>query len=449
MPDAPPDAPPRAAPDHIVVVVEENHATGEILGNMTDAPFFNQLANEGELFTRSFAIEHPSQPNYLDLFSGSNQGITDDSCPHTFSGGNLASELIAAGKTFTGYAEDLPGPGDASCTYDNYARKHAPWADFDNIPAATGQPFTAFPTNFDQLPTVSWVIPNLNNDMHNGTIAQADTWLQSNIAAYAAWAPTHNSLLIITFDEDDNTSSNQITTIVVGAGIPNKKAVQRINHWNTLRTLLGLYHLPPLGPNAQPIDLYGDQPTDIKRTVVFVHGVTQPGQNLFVRGGIDYTYAKNMLGRDCDNDPGACQVAIHHRNLLDPSTMSLDVNDDFLDWLGAEPNQDGSAFGSPADWTTNVWPASYGAQKTVATDGYGVEPLNSWGTDYWMVDVDMDCNKTVNGWFEVKSFITNGPGWEPDVQQAGTPYPSTNHMGQCGRINVFDRGSSTADIHDF
>src|SRR5436853_945222 len=80
-------------PDHVVVVMEENHSYSEIIGSSA-APYINGLASQGALFTDSYGVEHPSQPNYLDLFSGSNQGITDDSCPHTFSAPNLGSELI-------------------------------------------------------------------------------------------------------------------------------------------------------------------------------------------------------------------------------------------------------------------------------------------------------------------------------------------------------------------
>src|SRR5205807_382518 len=89
-------------PSHIVVVVEENHGYSEIIGS-SQAPYINTLAGEGALFTNSHAITHPSEPNYLAFFSGSIQGVTDDSCPHTFSAANLGSELIAAKKTFIGY----------------------------------------------------------------------------------------------------------------------------------------------------------------------------------------------------------------------------------------------------------------------------------------------------------------------------------------------------------
>src|SRR6266566_1874502 len=133
-----------SAPRHIVLVVMENHSYGQIIGNSA-APFINQLARDGALFTRSFAVTHPSEPNYLALFSGSTQGVGDDSCPHTFTAPNLAADLAAAGKTFTGYAEGLPAAGSPVCVLGSYARKHVPWANFANVPAAASQPFSRFP----------------------------------------------------------------------------------------------------------------------------------------------------------------------------------------------------------------------------------------------------------------------------------------------------------------
>lgn len=431
-----------------MIVVEENHANGQIFGNLTDAPFFNELAARGTLFTSSFAIEHPSQPNYLDLFSGNNQGVTDDSCPHTFDTPNLGHSLLQAGLTFAGYSDGLSAVGATDCAVNAYVRKHAPWINFSNVPASTHQPMTAFPTDFTQLPTVSFVIPDLQHDMHDGTIRQADDWLREQLAAYADWAETHNSLLIVTFDEDDHSDGNHIFTLVTGADIPVRRAPERISHFNVLRTIEDLYKLPHVGPDARAIDLWQEAATDFRRTVVFISGDTMPGQDLFVRGGIDYGYAASALGRDCNVDPGACQIQIRHRNLLNAGTAALKEHDDFLDWVGREPIQADAAFGTPADFTVDHWPPEWGPTKTVAVNGFGEEPLNLWGT-YWMLDVDMDCNQTVDGWFEVKSFITNGPGWEPDVTQAGTPYPTANHMGQCGRINRFERGSPAADIHDF
>src|SRR2546421_7412766 len=83
-------------PAHVVVVVEENHSYDEVIG-VTDAPYINSLANQGASFTNSYAVTHPSQPNYLALFSGSTQGVTDDNATPTYTKANLGSELIAAG----------------------------------------------------------------------------------------------------------------------------------------------------------------------------------------------------------------------------------------------------------------------------------------------------------------------------------------------------------------
>src|SRR6476620_3448910 len=79
-------------PDHVVVVVMENRGYSDIVGSAS-APYINSLARSSASFTRSHAITHPSQPNYLALFSGSTQGVTDDSTPgHTFSRQNIGSE---------------------------------------------------------------------------------------------------------------------------------------------------------------------------------------------------------------------------------------------------------------------------------------------------------------------------------------------------------------------
>ncbi len=238
-----------APPDHVVIVMEENHSFASIIGS-SSAPYINSLAQQGALFTQSFGVEHPSQPNYLDLFSGSNQGVIDDTCPHTFSTENLASELAAAGQTFTGFSEDLPAAGSTVCTSGAYAEKHAPWVNFTNVPATSNQPFTSFPTDFTNLPTVSIIDPNLNDDMHDGTIAQGDTWLQQHINSYVQFAQTHNSLLIVTWDEDDSASGNHIATIFVGPMVKQGQFAEIINHFNVLRTIEDLYGLTRVGAAA-------------------------------------------------------------------------------------------------------------------------------------------------------------------------------------------------------
>jgi acid phosphatase len=233
-------------PAHVVVVVMENRAYGDIIGAPA-APYLNRLAAQGALFTDYVATRHPSQPNYLALFSGSTQGLTSDSCPHRFTGPNLAAQLRAAGDSFTGYSQSLPSVGYSGCSAGAYARKHAPWTNFPALPAQVNQPFSAFPSDYSRLPTVAFVIPDLQHDMHDGTIAQGDRWLRERVSGYAQWARTHNALLVITWDEDDKSAHNRIPTIIVGAHVRPGRYGERVTHYRMLRTLEALERLPGIG----------------------------------------------------------------------------------------------------------------------------------------------------------------------------------------------------------
>ena len=238
---------------HVVVVMEENHSYSDIIGNTSQAPYMNSLASQGALMTSSFGVTHPSEPNYMALFGGETEGLTADTCPvNETTTANLGSELIAAGDTFKGYAEGLPKSGSTTCTSGEYARKHAPWINFSNIPTADSLPFTSFPSssNYSSLPTLSFVIPNLDDDMHDGTIAEADTWLNTNISAYATWAKANNSLLIVTWDEDDYSENNQVPTIIVGADVKTGDYDETINHYNLLATLEQMYGLKAVGNSS-------------------------------------------------------------------------------------------------------------------------------------------------------------------------------------------------------
>ncbi len=137
-----------------------------------------------------------------------------------------------------------------------------PWASFTNIPGSRSIPFSAFPApaNYASLPTVSMVIPNLDNDMHDGSIAQGDQWLYQNLSQYASWARTNNSLLILTWDEDDNTSRNQIPTVLYGANVRPGNYDEPISHYNVLSTIEQMYGLPKLGLATRApaiIDIWG------------------------------------------------------------------------------------------------------------------------------------------------------------------------------------------------
>lgn len=246
-------------PDHVVVVVFENHAYDQVMGS-SSAPYFNSLAADGASLTASFAETHPSQPNYYALFSGDTQGVTDDSCvtPGFSNAPNLASEVVAAGKSWASYNESLPSDGSTTCKSGKYAQKHNPWFGFSNVPTDSAHTFSAFPTDFTKLPTVSFVVPNLCSDMHDCSVKTGDTWLKSNLKSYADWAKTHNSLLLITFDEDNRLSGNRIPTVLYGQPVkPGSTSATTYNHYDVLRTLEDMYGTSHAGEAANGKDISG------------------------------------------------------------------------------------------------------------------------------------------------------------------------------------------------
>lgn len=234
---------------HIVVVIEENHPYAQIIGS-SSAPYINSLARQGALFTNSHGAGHPSEPNYMALFAGSTFGISGDPCPVDESGPSLASELITAGHTYASYSESMPSRGYHGCSSGEYARKHNPVANFTNLPATVNDTFAQFPASYARLPTVSFVDPSLLNDMHDGTISQGDTWLKTHFSRYVTWAKANNSLLIVTWDEDDGSAGNQIATIFAGAHIKGGRYSENISHYNVLRTIEQAYGLKPLRSSA-------------------------------------------------------------------------------------------------------------------------------------------------------------------------------------------------------
>jgi hypothetical protein len=287
--------PARALPprfDHIVVVVEENHTQGQIIGNTTDAPYMNALATGGASFTGMYGLIHPSQPNYLQLFSGSTQGNADDNVPvnpqgqptttNPFVTPNLGAAVRGAGFSFGGYSQTQPAVGSQVDVSGAYHRKHNPWSNWqDNnwasdaappavrlpntLPKSVNMTFGSFPSDYTKLPTVSFVVPDQNNDMHDGTIAQADAWLKSNIDPYVTWAKAHNSLLIVTWDEDNSSAgnNNRIPTIMAGARVKAGVTVaQTYTSHNLLRTIEDVYGLSHSGNAASVKAVVGAFTTD-------------------------------------------------------------------------------------------------------------------------------------------------------------------------------------------
>jgi acid phosphatase len=236
-------------PDHVVVVIEENRGYAQVMDKLNINSYIQALAMRGVLFTQSYGVAHPSQPNYLALFSGTTHGITNNACLDSFDSDNLATRLLDKGLSFASFAESLPEVGDVICMSGPYQRKHNPVSNWQGTRIAAGlnKRFVDFPQDFSKLPTISFVIPDQDNDMHDGSFEAADDWLKTRIAPYVNWAMEHNSLLILTWDEDNYQADNHIVTILVGPMVKAGKSAQRIDHYSVLRTLLDFYDLPALG----------------------------------------------------------------------------------------------------------------------------------------------------------------------------------------------------------
>ena len=107
------------------------------------------------------------------------------------------------------------------------------------------------PADYGELPTVSFLIPNLCHDMHDCSIAEGDDWMRQNLDPYAQWARTHHSLLVVSFDESESKGGdNHIVTFAVGSDVAAGPVTERADHYRLLRTLEDLYGLPPLGHSA-------------------------------------------------------------------------------------------------------------------------------------------------------------------------------------------------------
>lgn len=239
-------------PDHVVVLIEENRSFDQIMDKNKKDSYIHALAKRGTLFTQSYGVAHPSQPNYLALFSGTTHGVIDNRCTLSFSGDNLANALIDKGYTFTSYSESMPEAGFLKCMSGPYQRKHNPVANWQGsrLPASVNLTFDDFPKDFSKLPTVSFVMPDQNNDMHDGSFATADDWLKTHIDPYVEWAFKNNSLLILTWDEGNGATGNHIVTLFIGPMVKAGSSAQRIDHYSVLRTLLDFYDLPALGASA-------------------------------------------------------------------------------------------------------------------------------------------------------------------------------------------------------
>lgn len=248
---------------HEVIVVEENHDYGDAIDSVR-MPYLHGLIVGGGLATQYYADTHPSIGNYFMLTTG--QIITNsDGYSRTVSDDNLVRHLLAAGRTWKAYAEDLPSVGFTGQSSGDYARKHNPLSFFSDVVDDTAQrrrlvPFTQFAADLagDSLPDYAFVVPNMCNDAHDCSLQTADAWLETNIAPFlASQAFQADGLLIIVFDEadtDDTHGGGRVAWVVASPKAkPGYTSTGLYQHASTLRLMaqgLGLTSFPGAAATA-------------------------------------------------------------------------------------------------------------------------------------------------------------------------------------------------------
>ncbi len=195
---------------HVVVLTLENHTYEQVIGN-PDMPFYNQLAKTYGLATQYYSTEHNSITGLMWLVAGT--WVThDDSTPNTFDTDNIVRAMKnSGGRTWRVYASNLPSIGFTGYA-DNtpYLKRHNPLAYFTDVANDPAQAQNLLPLDpyFQQdiangtLPEYSYVVPDADEDAHDGTLAQADQWMQANVPQLLA-SPQfqRDGILLIVWDE--------------------------------------------------------------------------------------------------------------------------------------------------------------------------------------------------------------------------------------------------------
>lgn len=250
---------PASASSHVVVIVLENKEYGDVIGSR-QAPYTNRLARRYGLATRSYGIRHPSLPNYLALTSGSTQGITSDCTDCQVSSRNIVDQMESAGVSWKAYLEDMPGPCFHGAFSGGYAKKHNPFAYYDDVagnPARCRRmvPLTQLAADLRSasLPTYAWISPNLCNDSHDCNVRTGDRFLARTVPALLSALGPHG-FLVVTYDEGvtgagccADAHGGHIATIVAGPDVRRgAREAQPVDHYGVLRTIedaLGVDHL--------------------------------------------------------------------------------------------------------------------------------------------------------------------------------------------------------------
>jgi hypothetical protein len=235
----------------------ENHSSSEIIGN-TSAPYINQLAQTYGNATQMYAESHPSLPNYIAMTSGSTQGITDDNGPSSHPL-NVTSIFSQLGTRSRSLEESMPS-NCAKSSSGTYAVRHNPEAYYTNLGTACSTNDIPLGTTPDLSAAFTFVTPNLCNDMHDCSVTTGDTWLKGFVPKLMATSQYQagTTVIFITWDEDDNSSSNHIATVVISPTTSHVASSTHFTHYSMLRTTEELLGLPLIGGAASATSMRAD-----------------------------------------------------------------------------------------------------------------------------------------------------------------------------------------------
>jgi hypothetical protein len=234
-------------PGPLVVIVLENHSYSQIMGNAC-CPYLNARASRGRIYANYHAITHPSLPNYLALSGGSTCGKTgSDAVAPYCRGRNLWDQLRAVGLHWRVYQESMPSRCSLTDT-SLYAVRHDPEAIYaDQAHSATcAAHVVRLPSTITSLPALTFVTPNICNDMHSCAASTGDRWLNTWLPRFLA---VHGTRVVVTFDE--GSSDNHVAAFEVGAGVPNTTDRTWYNHYSLLAGVEDAFGLSRLGNAAQ------------------------------------------------------------------------------------------------------------------------------------------------------------------------------------------------------
>jgi phospholipase C len=238
----------------------ENQEFADVIGN-SSAPYINHLAGTAALATASYAVSHPSLPNYLALTGGGTFGIQSDCTDCHVAARNLVDELEAAHVSWKAYMQDMPRPCFTGESSGLYAKKHDPFIYYDDVRMNPQRCAHVVPaTQLDRdlgtgaLPRFAWITPNLCNDMHDCGIAAGDRYLAGLIPRLIG-SVGHKGAVFVTWDEGGSNASccshaagGRIATIAAGgAALPHARPTVPYDHYSLLRTIEDSWGLPELG----------------------------------------------------------------------------------------------------------------------------------------------------------------------------------------------------------